>query len=187
MGILDDIVNRIIGKKCERLVKQTGQEITVTGINVGLGSYSIALGGASNKIIQYYQVPQVMVTLDNQQYLFCSTIAELKDGKLKENCIKMRLQTILGLGQLQALTTLNEDKFKDQIAQWAEMMNKLTEINIRVLSPGQDLPPAHISGGGGGGHHLPVAYPDEISDLSRIRKYQGISDAELDNAVKILK
>jgi len=211
MTTLEKITDALLHRnKCERLVKQTAQEITVTGVNVGIPNFSFALGGASNKVIKLYDVDKVMVALDNQQYLLCSTIADLNEGELKDKCIRIRLQTILAFSNLQALESLNQDAFKPEITKWVENMNKLCEISEKMLDPNLDVGktngasytphpiPQAIAGVGGGmegGGYQIGGSNNQISDvhihenlvLSQIQSYQGITDNQLENAVIKMK
>jgi hypothetical protein len=117
LSILSNIARKIKGNPCERLVNQIGTELTVTGTSFGVGTYNIDIGKLGTKIKEFYKVTQIMIALDNSQYLLCRAINEIKDNaSLKEDSIRIRLQLILAFSNLQAIqsvTTSTEDLSKE--------------------------------------------------------------------------
>jgi hypothetical protein len=81
-----DIVKKLKGNKCAQLVKYTGQEYTISGANVGVGSFKIDIGSFANKIKEINAVPPVMMALDNNQYLLCQQASQLKDNPNSKTC-----------------------------------------------------------------------------------------------------
>jgi hypothetical protein len=113
-----------------------------------------------------------MLALDTDQYLFCQTINQTKDADLKEKCIKMRLQTIVALSHLEALSGLDPDKFKEEIAEWAKIMNRIDELNLEILNPGLVKPLARMGG-------QPTSH--------EIQKYLKINPDDLEKAVRMTR
>ena len=72
MNLLKKIAEKLQGHPCERIVKQTGNEIKLSGASVGIADYKIDVGKFSNKIKEFYKVTTVMVALDNSQYRLLS-------------------------------------------------------------------------------------------------------------------
>lgn len=174
MTPLSSIATWLKGRECDRLVKQTGNEIVISGVSIGGGTYKIDIGSLSNKIKEFYRVPPIMVSLDSNQYLLCLEISKMEKNEedLKDLCKRIRLQSILGLNFLQTLLSIPNptDEINKEIVKWVKEMNKLNKQSIELLKPG----PKMIAKGG-------------PSNLSHILKYQGVSEEEMEKAIQILK
>lgn len=84
------------GRKCEKLVKRTGNEINLSA-GVEVGDFKINVANYSNVINELVQVPETAVTLDDTQYQLCIALADMKGmPELKEKCVSIRLQLIIG-------------------------------------------------------------------------------------------
>ena len=71
MNLLHAAVERIKGKRCEKLVKRIGNEVALSaGVEVGV--FKINVANFSNVIKELVQIPDTAVTLDDTQYLLCS-------------------------------------------------------------------------------------------------------------------
>jgi hypothetical protein len=167
-----EIAKKIGGSHCERLVKQTGSEVTVAGASLGVASFKIDVGNYSNKIVEFYKVPQIMVALDNTQYLLCGATSYFKENQsLREDCLKMRMQLIYAFGQLQALLCIpNSEELSKELTKWVRFMNKLNKQSIEFLKPGPKL-----------------VQKGETSELSKIMSYQGLLEEHMQEAIKLLK
>ncbi|MFX0199455.1 MAG: hypothetical protein ACFFCW_25315 [Candidatus Hodarchaeota archaeon] len=173
MSILSNIARKIKGNPCERLVKQTGTEVAVTGTSFGVGTFKIDVGNFANKIKEFYKVPQIMVALDTSQYLLCGAIREIKDNaSLKEDSMRIRMQLILAFSNLQAILSVPTPTkiLSKELVRWVRNMNKLNKESIELLKPG----PRMISKG-------------KKSQLSRISRYQGIDEEHMEEALNILR
>jgi hypothetical protein len=196
-----DIAKKLKGNKCAQLVKYTGQEYTISGANVGVGSFKIDIGNFANKIKEINAVPPIMMALDNNQYLLCQA-SQLKDNpQLKDMCLRIRLMHIMAFTQLQALLSIptpNEELGK-QILEWTIQMNKLTSQSIDLLKPQPNVtllekkPPTKSLG-----PNPTVKAPTRKSTSSTIKlkvkpaltaimKYQGINEAQMQDALKTIK
>jgi hypothetical protein len=197
-----DIAKKLKGNKCAQLVKYTGQEYTISGANVGVGSFKIDIGSFANKIKEINAVPPVMMALDNNQYLLCQQASQLKDNpQLKDMCLRIRLMHIMAFTQLQALLSIptpNEELGK-QILEWTVQMNKLTSQSIDLLKPQPNVtllekkaPTKSL------GPNPTVKAPARKSTsstvklkvkpaLTAIMKYQGINEAQMQDALKTIK
>ncbi len=199
---LSDIAKKIKGNCCERLVKYTGQELTITGANIGLGNFKIDIGNFSNKIKEINAVPPVMMAMDNNQYLLCRQASELNENSsLKELCLRIRLMHIMAFTQLQALLSIPmpSEELSGQILEWTKQMSKLTMQSISLLSQ----PPKKkiwmkakepVKGGGkkptvGKSPRIVRIYTASTGEksLTEIMKYEGIDEAQMQDALKILK
>jgi hypothetical protein len=195
-----DLAKKIKGNRCEKLVKYTGQEYVISGANFGVGSFKIDIGSFQNKIKEINAVPQIMMTLDTNQYLLCQQAADLKDNpKLKDLCLRIRLMHIMAFSQLQALLSIpapNEELGK-QILEWTIQMNKLTSQSIDLLNPQPKVTytekktptkgpnptiesPARKS-------HISVSKLKVEPAIAEVMKYQGINEAQMQDALKTLK
>jgi hypothetical protein len=172
MSFLSDIANRLKGSKCERLIKQAGNELVVSGVSFGVGSFKVDVGNYSNKIKEFYKVSQILIALDNTQYLLCGVISQIKDNQsFKEDCWRMQMQLIRAFGQLQALFCISKtEELEKELAKWVRYMNRLNKESIEYLKPG----PRMITKGGS-------------SELQKIMNYQGINEEQMQEALKILK
>jgi len=74
MSLISKIARAIKGHSCERLIKQSKNEYNIQGAGFGIADFKIEIGNFSNKIKEFYQVTDTMVSLDNTQYLLCTTM-----------------------------------------------------------------------------------------------------------------
>lgn len=135
MSILQEISNALVAKRCEKLVKQIGTEVTFSGAKVGISDFTIETGSYSNNYIEFYKVTTLMVTMDNQQYLLCKLIAFENDPELKKTYQQIRLQSIYAFNHLQILLLLPRDQCKDQLDEWVKHMTQLAMTTVELLSP----------------------------------------------------
>lgn len=173
MNFLHDAVERIRGRKCEKLVKRIGTEVTLS-VGVEAGGFKINVANFSNVIKELVQIPDTAITLDDTQYLLCTSISDMKEmPQLKEKCIMIRLQLIFGFNQLRAiLASIKEEPTEDlkkKLAKWLRYMNDLHIHSISVLNPDS------------------VGKDKAGSTLERIREYQGIDEQQLQEAVNQIK
>jgi hypothetical protein len=173
MSFLHSAVDKIKGTRCEKLVKRIGNEVSLSA-GVEVGGFKINVANFSNVIKELVQVPDTAVTVDDTQYLLCIAISDMKEmPQLKEKCITIRLQLIIGFNQLRAiLASIKEEpteELKKELAKWLRYMNDLHIHSISVLNPES-------------------AIKDKAgSTLEQIRQYQGLDDAELQEAIRQLK
>ena len=173
MSLLHAAVEKIKGKRCEKLVKRIGNEVALSaGVEVGV--FKINVANFSNVIKELVQVPDTAVTLDDTQYLLCMAISDMKEmPQLKEKCIAIRLQLIIGFNQLRAiLASIKEEpteELKRELAKWLRYMNDLHIHSISILNPGSTV-------------------KDKAgSTLGQIREYQGIDEVELQETIHQMK
>jgi hypothetical protein len=174
VGIVE-IAKSIKGGGCKRLVKQSSNEMEVTGASFGVADFKINVGNFSNKIKEFYKVTQTTVALDNSQFLLCDAITGLKNKpQLQEDCIRMRLQLIYAFSQLQAiLGSMSEAPIEElgkELTKWVRKMSKLNEDSIEALKPGPRM--------------IPKGKKKEIANIMR---YQGIDEEEMKEAVSLVK
>jgi hypothetical protein len=195
-----DLAKKIKGNRCEKLVKYTGQEYVISGANVGVGSFKIDIGSFQNKIKEINAVPQIMMTLDTNQYLLCQQAADLKDNpKLKDLCLRIRLMHIMAFSQLQALLSIptpNEELGK-QILEWTIQMNKLTSQSIDLLNPQPKVTytekktptkgPSPTIESPARKSHISVSKLKVEPAIVEVMKYQGINEVQMQDALKTLK
>ena len=168
LNFLHVAVSRIRGRRCEKLVKRTGNEINLSA-DMDAGDFKINVAKFSNVIKELVQVPDTAVALDDTQYHLCMALADMKDiPQLKEKCISIRLQLIVGFGQLRAiLASIKEEpteELKKELARWLRYMNDLHKHSISVLNPES-------------------ATSDKAgSTLEQIMQYQGIDERQLKEA-----
>lgn len=195
-----DLAKKIKGNRCEKLVKYTGQEYVISGANVGVGSFKIDIGSFQNKIKEINAVPKIMMALDTNQYLLCQQAADLKDNpKLKDLCLRIRLMHIMAFSQLQALLSIptpNEELGK-QILEWTIQMNKLTSQSIDLLNPQPKVTytekktptkgPSPTIDGPVRKSHISVSKLKVEPAIAEVMKYQGINEAQMQDALKTLE
>jgi hypothetical protein len=173
MNFLHLAVEMIKGRRCEKLVKRSGNEITLsTGVEVGI--FKINIANFSNVIKELANVPDMAVALDDTQYLLCMAISDMKEmPQLKEKCMTIRLQLIIGFNQMRAiLASIKEEpteELKMELARWLRYMNDLHAHSISALNPES-------------------AVKDKASSsLEQIRQYQGIDNTQFQEAIKELE
>jgi hypothetical protein len=195
-----DLAKKIKGNCCEKLVKYTGQEYVISGANVGVGSFKIDIGSLQNKIKEINTVPPIMMALDTNQYLLCQQATDLKGNpQLKDLCQRIRLMHIMAFSQLQALLSIptpNEEQGK-QILEWTIQMNKLTSQSIDLLNPHPKVAYTQkkVPTKGrsptierpAGKSPISVSKLKVKAALAEVMKYQGINEAQMQDALKTLK
>jgi hypothetical protein len=173
MSFLHAAVEKIKGKKCEKLVKRSGNEVALSaGLEVGV--FKVNVANFSNVIKELVQIPDTAVTLDDTQYLLCIAISDMKEmPQLKEKCIAIRLQLIIGFNQLRAiLASIQEEpteELKKENAKWLRYMGDLNMHSISLLDP------------------TSAAKDRADTTLDQIREYQGIDEVDLEEAVNQIK
>jgi hypothetical protein len=134
MGIFTEIANMRKGHNCERMVKYTGNEITVSGAAITAGSYTVNLGNFSNKIKEITKVPDVLIILDNLQYQYCVQASKLdKNNPLKEQLSRIIIVIITNITMLHTLVgTPKPDKRK--ITEWIQYSTEIIkECNASIM------------------------------------------------------
>ena len=119
MNFLNAAVGRIKGRKCEKIVKRIGSEVSLSA-GVEAGGFKINVANFSNVIKELVQIPDTAVTLDDTQYLLCTAISDMKEmPRLKEKCMMIRLQLIIGFNQLRAiLASIKEEPTEELKKDW---------------------------------------------------------------------
>ncbi|HEY7081535.1 MAG TPA: hypothetical protein VH500_17720 [Nitrososphaeraceae archaeon] len=156
----------------EKLVKRTGNEVSLS-VGIEVGGFKINVANFSNVIKELVQVPDTAVTLDDTQYLLCTAISDMKEmPQLKEKCVAIRLQLIIGFNQLRAiLASIKEEPTEDlkkELAKWLRYMNDLHKHSISALNPESDM--KYKAG----------------STLEQIIQYQGIDEQQLQAVIRQL-
>ena len=161
------------GHDCEKMVKRTGNEISLALPSIDVGTAKINIGLFSNKIIELVRASVVAATLDNSQYLICKMKDSTIDPDLKTNYEKIYLQIILSLTQLESIfETIKIDpspEIRKELSDWIKYCSSLNKHAIELLSPG-------ASGKGLGDY-----------DLEDIMRYQKITNVDIQEAIRILE
>ena len=207
-GILSKIAKALKGNSCERLVKQTKNEYKIKGIDFGIGDYKITVGEFENKIKKFYRVTNTMVSLDNTQYLLCTTMhMDITSKSLQDTCNRIRLQIIIGFNQLEALlgsiSQKSTKELKNNLEEWVDYMNDVSKKSIEILSPTKPkdkvkakrkpLPPKprmeYITESFDPAFKRPSGKKKDSFEtfLDKLMKYQGIKKNEMKDAMKILE
>jgi hypothetical protein len=182
MSLLDSAVELIIGRRCKKLVKRTGNQITLsTGIDAGV--FKINVGNFSNLIREIVNIPDTAVALDDTQYHLCTAISDMKDiPQLKEKCIAIRLQLIVAFNQLRAILASIEKEptqdLKGDLEKWVRYMNELHFHSISVLAPTAPSSSQPTTTNNNDSYH---------TTLEEIREYQRIEERQLQEAVNKIK
>ena len=191
-----EIAKKIKGNGCTRLVKYTGEEYTISGANLGIGTFKIDLGGFSNKIKEINTVPPVMMALDTNQFLLCQQASQLKDNpQLKDVCLRIRMMHIMAFSQLQALLSIPtpSEELGKQILEWTTQMNKLTSQSIDLLKPQPKTALTEKSvltksvGGKPSAAKRTVKAGSYKKALAEIMTYQGINETQMREALKAVE
>lgn len=189
---LEAIAKKLRGHPCERSIKQTGNEIRISGASVGVSDYKMDIGKFSNKIKEFYKVTDVMVALDNSQYRLCTSVFTMGlTDRQKELVNGIRLQIGLGFDQLLAILGSIEQKsskeLEKKLEEWIEYMGELSKRSIESLNPPTPVAPKMEFKKLG---RITESYKTEKepldSFLAKTMAYQGISKDEIAKALKLI-
>jgi hypothetical protein len=173
MNFLQNAIQKMRGRRCEKLVQKTANEISFSaGIESEL--FKINVANFSRVIRELVSVPDTAVALDDTQYHLCTAMSDMNDNpQLKEDCTRIRLMIIVGFNQLRAiLGSIKEEpteELKKELAKWLRYMNALHMHSISVLDPQS------------------AAKDKSGMTLEQIREYQGIAERELQEAAHQIK
>lgn len=209
-SLLEGIARALRGNPCQHVVKQTGNEITVSGASVGIANFKFDMGGLSNKIVEFYKVGENTVTLDQTQYLLCTSIFQMGlSDTVKDICNRTRLQIILSYNQLSgiliSIQTNPTDELKKKLADWLDYTSQITQRSIESLNPPSPQPTLEpgaskvdtafdfkrVTGYDTFSTSPPLQIPSPPQEtysefLTRIAEQQGIEHDEMQKALKIL-
>ena len=189
------IAEKLRGHPCERIVKQTGNEIKLSGASVGIGDYKMDIAKFSNKIKEFYKITSVMVALDNSQYRLCTSIFKMNlEDELKDTVNRIRLQIMLAFDQLQSILGSIEQKPTDgllkELEEWIDYMGELSKRSIDALSPPTPSTKQNIGLKKFTKSLSTESYvetPESLKQfLDKTMNFQKINKDELDEAVKFL-
>ncbi len=190
---LSIITEKLNGHPCEKMVKQSGQEIEFSGASFGIGDDTVKFGKFSNKIKEFHKVTSVMVALDNSQYRLCTSIFKMGlSDELKDLVNRIRLQISLGFDQLLSILGSIEENstsvLETELENWVKFMGQLSKQSITALNPPQPKP---LSGKLEFKKSMATeAYVSKVEPLEqlmdKICEFQGIDKTELDEAAKKL-
>jgi hypothetical protein len=173
LSILKGIATKLKGHDCEKMVKRTGNEISLTLPTVDIGVAKINMGLFSNRIAELVRASTIAATLDNSQYLVCKAKSSTSNQDLKLNCEKIYLQIVLALTQLESIfESIKIDpnpEIRKELVEWIKYCASLNKYAIEAVSPG-------ISGKG----------PEDY-EMDDIMKYQKITNEEMNEALKELE
>ena len=173
MSILKTIAIKIKGHECEKMVKRTGNEISLTLPTVDIGVVKINTGLFSNKIVELVRASTIAVALDNSQYLICKMKGSTEDVVLKSNCEKIYLQIVLALTQLESIfesLKINpSSEIRTELVDWIKYCGSLNKHAIEAVSPGT------------------FGKGPEDEKMEDIMRYQNITDDEMKEALKELE
>lgn len=200
--MLERIAAALIGNGCKKITKQTGNEITVSGAKVGIGTFTVDIGKFSNQIKEINKVSQNTISLDNTQYLLCDAIRTMDlTSTVKDICNRTRLQIIIAYSQLEqilnSLSVTVTDELKQQLSDWIVYTSEMNKNAIAALAPKPTKPPKPPTKSSGGRGAKSLDSVDMISELppgtllvkflDSILSKQHIEEKDLDNAVKKLR
>jgi hypothetical protein len=102
LSIIKIIANELKGHDCEKMVKWTGNEISLILPTVDIGIAKINTGLFSNKIVELVRASNIAAALDNSQYLVCKakSNSNISDQDLILYCEKIQLLIVFALTQL---------------------------------------------------------------------------------------
>ena len=185
MSLLSKLAQKLRGHPCEKLVKQKANEFKIEGAKVGLADFQIDLGEFSNKIKEFYKVTNTMVSLDNSQYMLCTSIHNMDlDDNLKQIVHRIRLQTMVAFNQLEAILgsilANPSDGVNKELEDWISYMSTFAKRSIESLNPS----PGTLGMGTASFNRKEGRDFDEF--LNKTMKYQGIDEDEMKEALNIL-
>lgn len=191
---LEAIAKKLRGHPCEKSIKQTGHEIHLSGVSVGVGDFKIEVGKFSNKIKEFYKVTNVMIALDNSQYRLCTAVFTMGLSESQKQIVNsIRLQIGLGFDQLLAiLGSIDEtpsEELQKKVEEWVDYLGTLSKRSIDSLSPKiSDIDTKMEFMTEGGTHISPEIHKEESLDtiLENTMKYQKITKDDLIQALNLM-
>lgn len=131
VGGLDRILKWIKGTQgthCEKLVRLTARDITISGVKFGLGNVNVQLGGVGLKSKVLRPAAKMADELDTNQYLLCDAI---RQGMIpKKSGGRIRLMVIMANNHLGAILSSIEVKsskdIEKELVKWLKYMGHLT-------------------------------------------------------------
>jgi len=140
MSFLTQIAKSIKGHSCERLIKQSKNEFDIQGVGFGIADFKIEVGNFSNKIKEFYKVTNSMVSLDNTQYLLCTTMhSDMTSAELRDTCNRIRVMIIIGFNQLESLLGNIQnnptDELQKKLEEWTDYMNQMSMRSMEAVAP----------------------------------------------------
>ncbi len=134
---LREVLEKVMGSKCRKMVKITGTEISISTVKVGFGGATIDVGEFKNTYRELYRITPTLEAMDTVQYQLCQYAENLPiDDPERRDCERMRLQSIIGFSNLESKLAFKDDeRFKDEIEEWMHYMDALLKATMEFLCP----------------------------------------------------
>jgi len=188
---LGKIAELLKGHPCEKIIKQTGQEIKISGAEVGIGNFDLKVGNFENKIKEFHKVTNLMVILDNSQYRLCTTIFKMNlDDDLKNIVNRIRLQIMFAFDQLQVILGSIEqnhtESLEKELEDWVSHMSKLSKRSIEMIAPEPEVGFKEMKKSFAAESYVVPESEPLVEFLDRTCEFQKIDLQELKDATKKL-
>jgi hypothetical protein len=177
MSLLKGIAAKIRGHECQRSIKQTASEFSISGPGIDAasgGAATINVGIFSRKVVELVKATGDAVSLDNTQYELCMAIHRTKDEAFKTKCERIRMQIILSFNEysklIEAIKADPSPEIRKKLVEWMEYSSDLSKHAINALDP--------ISTARG------VRAKHSLEDIA---KYQKITNADMQEALDLLR
>jgi hypothetical protein len=170
---LKRIASKLKGHDCEKMVKRTGNEISLTLPTIDMGTANINMGLFSNKIVELVRASTTATALDTAQYEICKEKSRTDDPESKKDYGKIYLQIVLAFTQLESIfEAIKIDpsvETRKELSEWIKYSGSLIKHAIEAIRPG-------TSGKG----------PGDL-EIQDIMKYQNITQDDMNEALKELE
>jgi uncharacterized protein YjbI with pentapeptide repeats len=170
--VLDRFFDLLFQRGCKKFVKRYGNEIDIDLTDIGVAEVKL-----SKHPIEFAKATDLVVNLDNFQYLLCMEIRRMKgeDVGLKRRLKLIRYQIILAISQLENISTAikheeqleSNAQLQSELNEWIRYMSELYRVNIDSLYKRRTTNERKKS--------------DQRMEL--IRRYQGIDMDELQKEI----
>jgi hypothetical protein len=124
-----------------RIVRQTASQLSLSGFGANhVGAVTIDIGIFSRKVVELVKATDTAVSLDETQYHLCMAIRSSTDEKLKNICLRIRLQIILSFHEftklIEAIKIDPSPEVRKKLVEWMEYSSDLSKHAINALDPG---------------------------------------------------
>lgn len=166
---LKRIASKLKGHDCEKMVKRTGNEISLTLPTIDIGTTKINMELFSNKIVELVKASTTATALDTAQYGICNEKRRTDDPESKKDYGKIYLQIVLAFTQLEsifeAIKIDPSPETRNELSEWIKYSSSLIKHVIEAVRPG-------TSGKG----------PGDL-EIDDIMKYQKITEDDMNEGI----
>jgi len=159
------------------LIEQKKTEMEIDRSKFDTGAFKIDIGKISTNQKEFYKASILSISLDNTQYYLCDQISKIEDERLKDDCIRIRLQIIIAINQFIALIEgsrfSQEEEILKELVKWIRYMNRLNKQGIDNL---RSKKTKNV-----------IDKTKRNEEIKQIMEYQSLDEKDMENAIELLR